>query len=404
MARRARTHLGLAAAALLLAALPAGAREAAVASRDGDLWLGARQLTAGPAADSWPDWSPDGRRIVFSRREPGSRGSAIWVVRRDGGGLVRLTGGRETVDVMPAWSPDGLRIAYASSPVAGGSFDVFVVGARGGASRRAAGGPGDEIAPSWDAAGALRFQRLEPGGSWEERTRDDETPSLGPRELLPDFDQRAPFRLLVLGTQLAFASATDNVGEGPIWIRGARAAAEGPMEAVQLVRLSDGGVRTYPDAGRLRFAHADSHTHWHLLDFQRYELRRADDFSLVVRDRKSGFCLADHWGLAEHRVAGFGPPVFLGNCGQGEPDALRVEQGTSIGYTDLYPPLFHGQSLDLAGVPAGDYVLVHRANPEGLLEELDYGNDAASLRLRLTWADGRPQVDVLRTCPATERC
>ena len=317
---------------------------------------------------------------------------------------MRLTGGRETVDVMPAWSPDGLRIAYASSPVAGGSFDVFVVGARGGEPRRAAGGPGDEIAPSWDAAGALRFQRLEPGGSWEERTRDDATPSLGPRELLPDFDQRAPFLLLVLGTQLAFASATDNVGEGPIWIRGARAAAAGPMEAVQLVRLSDGGVSSYPDAGRLRFDHADTHAHWHLLDFQRYELRRADDFSLVVRDRKSGFCLADHWGLAERRVTGFGPPAFLGNCGQDGPAALRVEQGTSIGYTDLYPPLFHGQSLELDGVPAGVYVLVHRANPEGLLEELDYGNDAASLRLRLTWADGRPRVDVLRTCPATERC
>ncbi len=354
--------------------------------------------------DSWPDWSPDGRRIAFSRQEPRGRGASIWVVRRDGGGLVRLTDGRQTVDVMPAWSPDGQWIAYASSPLAGGSFDVYVVAARGGASGRAAGGPGDEIAPSWSAAGKVQFQRLEPGGSWEERARDDASPSSGPSELLPDFDQRAPFRLLVNGTTLAFASATDNVGEGPIWIRGARGAALGPMEAVQLVRLSDGGVRTYPDAGRIRFAHADSHSHWHLIDFQRYELRRADDFSLVLRDRKSGFCLADHWGLAERRVVGFGPPVFLGNCGQSAPEALRVEQGTSIGYTDLYPPLFHGQSLDLAGIPAGVYVLVHRANPEGLLEELDYTNDAASLRLRVTWADGRLQVDVLRTCPATERC
>ena len=148
---------------MLLAALPAGAKQAAVVSRDGDLWLGARQLTAGPAADSWPDRSPDGRRVAFSRREPGGRGSSIWVVRRDGGGLARLTGGRETVDVMPAWSPDGRRIAYASSPLAGGSFDVFVVGARGGEPRRAAGGPGDEIAPAWDSAGVLRVQRIKRG-------------------------------------------------------------------------------------------------------------------------------------------------------------------------------------------------------------------------------------------------
>jgi hypothetical protein len=49
-------------------------------------------------------------------------------------------------------------------------------------------------------------------------------------------------------------------------------------------------------------------------------------------------------------------------------------------------------------------VLVHRANPEGLLEELDYTNNAASLRIRLRWADGVPKVRVLRTCGASASC
>ena len=87
-----------------------------------------------------------------------------------------------------------------------------------------------------------------------------------------------------------------------------------------------------------------------------------------------------------------------------QPNALFVEQGTSSGYTDLYPPHFHGQNLELRGVPAGLYVLVHRANPEERLEELDYSNNAASLRIRLTWNGGIPRVKTLRRCEGSADC
>jgi len=49
-------------------------------------------------------------------------------------------------------------------------------------------------------------------------------------------------------------------------------------------------------------------------------------------------------------------------------------------------------------------VLAHRANEDERLEELDYGNNAASLRIRLTWSGGVPSVETLRTCPGTDRC
>jgi hypothetical protein len=175
------------------------------------------------------------------------------------------------------------------------------------------------------------------------------------------------------------------------------------MSVQQLVRLSDGSVRSYDDAGRLRYTPESTHTHWHLLDFQRYELRSADG-DLLVRDRKSGFCLADHYGQAARRVANFGGPRFLGDCAAYQPGVMSVEQGTSPGYTDLYPPHFHGQNLELRGLPEGTYVLVHRANAEERLEELDYANNAASLRIRLTWSGGTPDVETLRTCPASAEC
>jgi len=394
-------------AALAAVLVPGGAEARAlpklpVTAREGDLWVGALRITTTPAEDMEPDWSPDRRRIVFVRQNAGKRPSSLYVVRRDGGGLMQLTRGQQAV-AMPAWSPDGRRIAYAASPLAGGSFDIWSVPAVGGWPRLEVGGEAEQVSPSWSAAGKLVHRVLQPGDPWPQKVSDVGTPLLGPRELLPDFDQRAPFRLALAGTKLGFASATDNVGEGPIWVRGTRSLPSAPMNAQQLVRLSDGSVRSYEDAGRLRYTPESTHSHWHLLDFQRYELRTAEG-ELVVRDRKSGFCLADHYGLAAGRVALFTGPRFLGNCAAYEPGAMSVEQGTSPGYTDLYPAHFHGQNLELRGVPEGVYLLVHRANAEERLEELDYANNAASLRIRLTWSGGSPHVETLRTCTGSADC
>jgi hypothetical protein len=229
----------------------------------------------------------------------------------------------------------------------------------------------------------------------------------------PDLNQRPPTDLSFQRTQsgrylLGFTSATDVLGDGPLSIVASRPSRAVPtMRASQRVRMIGGGAKTYPDIGFLKFTVAPPHQHWHLMDFQRYELRRATDHSLVVADRKSGFCLADHWGVAG-RVAGRPRhAVFHGNCRQFEPDALAVAQGTSVGYTDRYPAYFHGQNLDVTRVPTGTYVLVHRANGEMPLRELRYENNAASLRVRFSWPRGRghqPAIRVLRTCPDSERC
>jgi hypothetical protein len=178
------------------------------------------------------------------------------------------------------------------------------------------------------------------------------------------------------------------------------------MRADQHVELPARLGRSYREVGALEYTPHPPHYHWHYQPFERYELRRASDHVLLSRDRKTGFCLADHYGLAARRVGGLRPPRFLGDCGKGRPELRAVEQGSSVGYTDRYPAFFHGQSIDLTDVPAGVYVLVHRANPERLLHELRYDNNAASVRVRLARPPGgaTPTLTLLRVCEGSERC
>ena len=147
--------------------------------------------------------------------------------------------------------------------------------------------------------------------------------------------------------------------------------------------------------------HAGNHHHWHLLRYDTYELRSPTG-DLLVRDHKAGFCLADHYGLAPGDFDRH--PRFLGNCEQFNPKATHVLEGTSLGYTDRYPAFFHGQNDDITGLAAGVYVLVHRANPNMIVHELRYENDASSVRIRISWRNDVPSVKVLKSCPGSPTC
>ncbi len=110
-----------------------------------DLWVvradgkGApRQVTDDAANDTDPAFSPDGRRLVFSRGTVGA--GDLFVVGIDGRGLRNLSNDPQRIDDAPAWSPDGTRIAYAANPcfldTAGdpqGGPCVFVMGTDGSA-------------------------------------------------------------------------------------------------------------------------------------------------------------------------------------------------------------------------------------------------------------------------------
>ena len=234
----------------------------------------------------------------------------------------------------------------------------------------------------------------------------------GPEELLPDLDQAAPSEVAIVQAgdtyRLVFASAVDNVGRGPFLIEGERSGPAEPSMAVrQLVRRTDGTAREREVAAEIRYVQSETHEHWHLLDFERYELRRAESGALVQPDEKTGFCLGDRYETDESTRLENEPsrPVWTEECGRDQPDLLAVREGISPGYGDDYAPEVEGQYVDVTQAPAGRYVLVHRANPERALEESDYGNNAASLLIQLRRTTGEvPTVRVLARCPDTEHC
>ena len=233
-------------------------------------------------------------------------------------------------------------------------------------------------------------------------------------ERLPDLDQEIPWDLQITRggpkarpvDRLGFASAVRNVGDGPLIVSGRRGAAGIPtMAADQLIERQDAPAAVVEGVGRLRYVHSRDHEHWHLLGFMHYELRRAGRQGAQVTDRKTGFCLGDRYRAAYRDLpARPADPRYTGRCGLGATARLGLVEGISVGYGDDYPANLEGQSLRLTGLAAGRYVLVHRVNVGRRLRETDYGNNAASLLLRLKWRAGAPSLQVLRRCPDTEHC
>jgi Tol biopolymer transport system component len=75
--------------------------------------------------------SPDGRKVVYGRREPGTTNVSLLVTDLVTGATKRLTFGR---DLDGTWSPDMSRIVYASTR-AGHTTSIYEVPAAGGVQR-----------------------------------------------------------------------------------------------------------------------------------------------------------------------------------------------------------------------------------------------------------------------------
>jgi Tol biopolymer transport system component len=119
-----------------------------------------RQLTRTPkwVVDASPAWSPDGRWIAFvsSRLKDGN--PEIFKMRPDGSRVTRLTftdtpGEISPDDGFPEWSPDGRSILFTSTRDTG-HHDLYLMGSGGKGVRRIVGTLEDDWRPRFSRDGA----------------------------------------------------------------------------------------------------------------------------------------------------------------------------------------------------------------------------------------------------------
>ena len=114
--------------------------------------------------DDDPDWSPDGRRIAFTRHavtdsQHNSITAEIYVMNADGTGLTRLTTNAEE-ERSPAWSPDGRRIVYSCRKGSNGTFETCVMSADGSRQQRLSTNDEQDLSATFSPDGTkILFQR-----------------------------------------------------------------------------------------------------------------------------------------------------------------------------------------------------------------------------------------------------
>lgn len=107
------------------------------------------QLISSTRPDDTPQFSPDGEWIAFCSQRSGS--PEIWIGRRDGSGLRRLTflGGFAGT---PRWSPDGQRIVFDFAPPSS-KPDIWTIRVAGGETHELTTNMGGANVPSWSNDG-----------------------------------------------------------------------------------------------------------------------------------------------------------------------------------------------------------------------------------------------------------
>lgn len=130
--------------------------------------LGGTALHAQPAAcnDSFPAWSPDGARIVFSSDR--TRDIDIYALTLESRDVRRLTTapGR---DAHPSWSPNGRQIAF-QSPREGEHTNLYLMNADGSNQRRITAHRGFAGVPVWSPDGRRLAYQWRPdtvGARWQ---------------------------------------------------------------------------------------------------------------------------------------------------------------------------------------------------------------------------------------------
>ena len=177
------------------------------------------RLTTHPTSDSQPRWSPDGTKIVFTSDRINDV-LDIYVMDADGQGKINLTIGSAGDEGDPVWSPDGSEIAFWSNR--GDQREIYVMDADGSNQRAITdfSDPNVQLSsPSWSPNGQrFAFESRDSGAHFDIYTIDVDGANLTNVTDSPSTHDRGP-AWSPDGSQILFDSKRD--GYSAIFIMGA---------------------------------------------------------------------------------------------------------------------------------------------------------------------------------------
>lgn len=111
-----------------------------------------RQVTNNNFRTLYPNWSPDGSRLVFfSRHETNNEDDEIYTINLDGTNIQRLTNWPKH-NFCPRWSPDGNLITYVTS-MENSRPEIYVMNADGSNQTRITNNEDGDTLPAWSPNG-----------------------------------------------------------------------------------------------------------------------------------------------------------------------------------------------------------------------------------------------------------
>lgn len=210
--------------------------------------------------------------------------------------------------------------------------------------------------------------------------------SAPPADRLPDL-AFAPLRDVHIQTTpsgrrlLLYSVLIVNVGNGPFEVRAQRSTSAAPWRVEQRIYATNTASRFVLAPQAALDYGGDGHSHWHLKEFQHYDLLHLDTGASAGVGMKGGYCFFD---TDAYRLALPGAPrtpvYTIGTVCQGGANGLATYMGLSVGWGDLYDYRLPDQYVDITGLPSGRYRLRATADPDAQFQELNKTNN-------ITWVD-----------------
>jgi hypothetical protein len=206
----------------------------------------------------------------------------------------------------------------------------------------------------------------------------------------PDLVMKRPFRLDTERsrgrTLLRAGNSIDSVGRGPAELHGVRASSRF-MDARQRIYRRSGGRMGVTTGAQLQFKYGHlKRRYWKFYEAARFELFTLDAAGERSRRVRTGpkvsYCLRD---LKRTRpLLARSPRKEVYPACSTSPGKQRVTLGTSVGWSDVYPPSYPEQYIDVSRL-RGCFAYVHTADPENGIYESNEENNQSQVIVRLPW-------------------